>query len=108
MESQIIPYEPHFLYPVIKAQDDREAIIGVYILHKVIDIETRLNHVKLLNASKEAILFLNFDYSCDAVVIIRNVLGEVMKEEKVHFEKGLTSVEVPRSGLVELNLIEEK
>lgn len=101
-ESQLIPYEPHFLYPVIKAQDAQEAIIGVYTLHKVIDIETRLKNVKLLNATKEAVLFLNFDSFCDAVMVTTNVLGEVITEEAVHFEKGLTAVQTPRSGKLEL------
>lgn len=105
LESRIIPYEPHFLYPVIKAQDDWDAIIGVYTLGKVVDIETRLDKIQLLNASKEARLFLNVDASCDAKVTTINVLGEAVKEETVHFEKGLVMIAVPRSGLLKLDFV---
>ena len=101
-ESQLIPFEPHFLYPVIKAQDGQNTIIRVYMLHKVIDIETGLMNVKLLNATKETALYLNFNAPCDGVLTVFSVLGEVLKMESIHFEKGVAMVQTPRSGMLEL------
>lgn len=104
-ESQLIPYEPHYLYPVIKAQNEKEAIVGVYTRAKIIEIETRLSSVKLMNGTKEDKLCLAFDAPYHAIVRTTDCLGNVMREEVLCFEKGLTEVSVPRSGLVELNEI---
>ena len=100
--AQLIPYEPHFLYPVVKACDGSTAIIGVYAGKKIVAIDAALRKIILINATKEARLFLDFETDCKAKAVIYDTCGERVSAKEAAFAKGLQSISVPRSGLVEL------
>lgn len=104
LESEFIPYEPHFLYPVIKAQDEDTAIIGVYAGHKLVDIDAGRAHIKLINATKENRLCLNLSEACTAEMTIRDTTGRLVRRETVALGAGLAMIDVPRSGLAEMTL----
>lgn len=100
--AQLIPYEPHFLYPVVKACDGSTAIIGVYAGKKIVAIDAALRKIILINATKEARLFLDFETDRKAKAVIYDTCGERVSAKEAAFAKGLQSISVPRSGLVEL------
>lgn len=104
LHSAFIPMEPQFMYPVIKAQDESTAIIGVYALNKIVDIDGIRQQVKLINATKADKLYLHFGSTYEAHMIIRNTMGNVVRTENVTFQPGIAAVSVPCSGLVELQL----
>lgn len=102
LHSEFIPMEPQFMYPVIKAQDETTAIIGVYALRKVVEIDQSRRQVKLINATKTDKLYLHFLSPCKVRMTIRNVLGEIVREESGQQFGSICCVDVPCSGLAEL------
>lgn len=104
LHSEFIPTEPQFMYPVIKAQDENTAIIGVYALRKVVEIDQSRRQVKLINATKADKLYLHFLAPCNVRMTIRNVLGEIVREVSCQQSEGICCVDVPCSGLAELTL----
>lgn len=103
LHSEFIPMEPQFMYPVIKAQDDTTAIIGVYALNKVVALDGSRKNVKLINATKADRLYLHFEQPRNVRMTIRNTLGEVVQEANAEFT-GLCCMDVPCSGLIEMTL----
>lgn len=104
LHSDFIPMEPQFMYPVIRAQDKTTAIIGVYALHKVIQIDQNHKQVKLINATKADQLYLQLDRPCMVQTVIRNTMGEVIREAEYEWLEGVVCLKVPCSGLAELTL----
>lgn len=100
--SELIPLEPHFLYPVVEARGGEKSIIGVYARDKIVHVPVQQKRIQLMNATKDAYVTLCFAENDEADVAIRNVLGESVRNERVHFSKGLNVLEVPRSGLLEM------
>lgn len=100
--GELIPQEPHFLYPVVEACGEDESIIGVYARDKIVNIPVQQKTVKLMNATKDGYLTLRFAEAFDADVAVRNVFGEIVKTDQVHFNAGLNVVDAPRSGLIEM------
>lgn len=101
-QSEFIPYEPQYLYPVIKACDSREEIIGVYANNKVIHPDLKKERSLIINATKQAALYLSVNEACGVNVLVRDCKGNVIREEKVELSKGITEIAVPRSGLLEM------
>ncbi len=56
----------------------------------------------MINATKEARLFLDFETDRKAKAVIYDTCGERVSAKEAAFTKGLQSISVPRSGLVEL------
>lgn len=103
LHSQLIPYEPQYLYPVIMAKNKDVAVIGVYERGKIVTIENGIHKVSLINATKEAHLVLSFDVSRHGSATVYDCQGNVVRQEMVRFEKGLSEIQVPRSGLLEIS-----
>nr|WP_300840568.1 glycoside hydrolase family 36 protein [uncultured Acetatifactor sp.] len=103
-QSEFIPYEPHFLYPVIKAFDAEEEIIGVYACNKVIRPDPGKRRSRIINATKEAVLYLKIAEDCEVKLVRKDCGGHVVSEEKTVLHQGVTPVEVPRSGLLEMSV----
>lgn len=101
-QSEFIPYEPQFLYPVIKACDSTEEIIGVYANNKVIYPDIKKNKSQIINATKKPVLYLSIDSDCEVKAVVRDCRGHIVREEKLALQKGVAAIEVPRSGLLEL------
>lgn len=102
LESGFIPYEPHFLYPVIKAWDENEEIIGVYALNKIVYPDLKKERSRLINATKQAKLFIYVDEACAVRVKTYDCKGNVERSEALALRKGVAEIPVPRSGLLEL------
>ncbi len=103
-ESELIAPEPQNLYPVVVAQDDNEAIVGVYARGKVIDLPVR-NRVQLVNASTDSALVVRSAESFAAKITVQNTLGEIVREGEIQIGKGLNEIPVPRSSLIVLEKI---
>lgn len=100
LESEFIPYEPHYLYPVIKACDDTEEIIGVYASNKIIYPDLKKDRSRIINATKQTALFLSIDKEYSANILTLDCKGNITSEEKVILHKGIMEISVPRSGLL--------
>ena len=103
--GELIPQEPHFLYPVIEARGEGESIIGVYARDRVVTMPTWQRTIKLMNATKDEALTLRFDQEYTADVAVRNVFGDLVSEARVTFGQSLNSLPAPRSGLLEIRKI---
>lgn len=102
LESGFIPYEPHFLYPVIRAFDDKEEIIGVYAGNKVIYPDLKKDRSRMINATKQAVLYLSVEEDCSVTLKTLDCRGRLDREEKTVLKKGIVEISVPRSGLLEI------
>ncbi len=102
LESEFIPYEPNYLYPVIKACDDKEEILGVYADNKVVHPELDKSRTRIINATKKAVLYLSVDRECAVKLVATDCRGNITSEENVTLHKGVTEIAVPRSGLLEI------
>lgn len=108
LESGFIPYEPHFLYPIIKAYTETEEIIAIYAMNKLLHPDLRKNRVHIINATKEAKCYLRVD--CDAHVKLtrRDCRGRIVSQEEKIVPKGICTMEISRSRLPELTKIIKK
>lgn len=104
LDSEFIPYEPHFMYPVIKAQNADTAIIGVYAGHKLVDVDLSRKNVKLINATKEEYLYLNMSKPCTADIVVTDTMGGLVRRETLSLGAGVAKLDIPRSGLAEITL----
>lgn len=102
LESDFIPYEPNYLYPVIKACNELEEVIGVYAVNKVIYPNLNKDRIRIINATKKRELYLSVDkdYSVNAVTI--DCMGKVVSKENIMLKRGIVEISVPRSGLLEI------
>lgn len=100
-ESQFIPYEPHYLYPVIKACNAEKEIIGVYASSKILYPDLHKQSL-ILNATKEARMFISVPEPMEVQARILDCRGRFVREESLSLPRGIAIIEVPRSGLLEL------
>lgn len=103
-ESEFLPQEPQFLYPVIIARDEKTEITGVYAGNKIVSPSLD-RHCCLINATREARLFLSLPEAAEVQLTVRDCMGALLREERKTLAKGITELEVPRSGLLELTKI---
>ena len=106
LHSDFILQEPQFLYPVLRAQDARTAIIGVYAPNKIVVLDGAHTRLKIINATKAEEIYLRFARPCAARVVIRNAMGDIVRTQERTFGAGIETVDMPCSGLVELELAE--
>lgn len=104
LESEFIPLEPQFLYPVIQARDAQTAIIAVYAPDKLVRLDTSRRCILLINATHAPVLHLQLEAPCAASLCLRNTLGEITEQKAVSWQPGIVSLPVPCSGLAELTL----
>lgn len=103
-ESEFIPYEPHYMYPVIKACDETEEIIGVYAGNKIVypDLTKRS---RIINATKQVKVFVSSADAIDVNARVLDCMGHFVREERLSLVNGITAIDVPKSGLLELTKI---
>ena len=102
-KGAFIPHEPHFLYPVIEALGADEAVVGVYARSRIVELPAKAK-VYLINATKDAHLYVNLSAPLKAKAVVWNTLGEVVREEEIDLGAGIHRIDVPRSGMIELEI----
>ena len=98
-ESGLVPYEPQFLYPVIRAYDGTEEIIGVYADSKIVRPDLSLKKTQLINACWQPYLTLRTDDDAEFSLKVYDCIGHSVRDEEILLTKGLHEIDVPRSGL---------
>lgn len=100
-EGELIPLEPQYLYPVVKARDEEDEIMAVYARDKILypDLSRRC---RIVNGAKQAKLFLSVDQETEVRMRVWDCMGHPVREERRILANGITEVPVPRSGLLEL------
>lgn len=104
LESEFIPMEPQFMYPVIRAQDTHTSITAVYGLNKIVRLDASHASVKLINASHAPKLFIQLDEPMRAQVKISNTCVEVISEQRLVLQPDIVALDIPCSGLAELEI----
>lgn len=81
------------------------AIIAVYALNKIMRLDKAHFSVKLINASHTLVLYLQIEEACTVNITVRDTCGhQVASEQKVTWQPGMIAIDVPCSGLVELEI----
>ena len=104
-QSALIPYEPHFLYPVIKACDENEEIIAVYANDKIITPDPARCRTQLINACWQKKLTLCITEPVKYAIKTYACTGQPMAGGEFIFSEGLHAINVPRSGLAILERV---
>lgn len=107
-QSALIPYEPHYLYPVIAARDEAEEIIGVYADNKVVEPNLALRRSQLVNASWQPKLLLRMGETVLVQLTTYDCMGQLVGTEERQFTVGIHEIAVPRSGLAVMEKVEER
>ena len=102
-KGAFIPREPHFLYPVIEAHGVDEAVVGVYARSKIVELPVK-ERVYLINATKDAQLYVNLSAPAKGKAMVWNTLGEVVREEEIELGAGIHRIDVPKSGMIGFNI----
>ena len=98
-QSQLVPYEPQFLYPVIKACDDKEEIIGVYADNKVVTLDPAKRKAQLINACWQTKLTVKIQENASFALNTYDCMGQAIESKTITLAPGLHEIDVPRSGL---------
>ena len=104
-ESEFTPYEPNYLYPVIRAWDDREEIIGVYATNKVVSPDMGMQRSRLINATKQDALYLSVKEAVTVNFRTWDARGRQVGEGTAALDPGIHELPVPRSGLIEITSV---
>lgn len=80
------------------------SITAVYGLNKIVRLDASHASVKLLNASHAPKLFIQLDEPMRAQVKISNTCGEVVSEQRLVLQPGIVALDIPCSGLAELEI----
>lgn len=106
-ESQLIPYEPHHLYPVIKACDETEEILAVYADNKIVQIDPQKCRCQLVNATWQDHLTIRTQEAAQLRLEVFDCMGHAVSERELAWEAGLHELPIPRSGLAVIHPIAE-
>lgn len=100
LNSQFYAKEPQNLYPVITAFDKSTEITGIYAKNKVVNVSDKKN-IKIINASNSDEVYLKFEKERSADITVKNCMGELAEKRSVKFQKGVNTVKIPQSGIME-------
>lgn len=101
-KAELIPMEPHFLYPVIKACNEAEEIIGVYASEKVVFADNHKKISRFINATKQDFLYIFMEKKQSVTIKTCDCKGENAMVQKKELPEGINRIPVPRSGLLTL------
>ena len=105
LESEFIPMEPQFMYPIIRAQDELTSITAVYAMNKIVKLDKSRRIVKLINASHVPELYVRLDEPLQARIKIMDTCGNIVGENMVSWQPGIVTLSVPCSGLAEMDIV---
>lgn len=104
MKGEFTAHKPDELYPVLKAQNSKKAIIGLFGNDMIetsefkelgaFDIINARNNTKVVLVNEEKLGF------CQLQVF--DCMGELVNERKIMLKKGAVVIDVPASGLIKL------
>ena len=101
LDGSFRAYEPLQLFPAICADKDNKAIIGVYNINKVVDIED-FSETTVINATSKEELILRAQSAYRAKTEVYNCFGDIVKREEVRIKNGINQFAVPKSGMIKI------
>ena len=104
-ESELIPYAPQFLYPVIRARDVKEEIIGVYADGQILEPDFGRGRTQLVNACWQDHLAIRIPEDVKVRLRTFDCRGRAVTDETAEMAAGIREIPVPRSGLAILERI---
>ena len=108
LESEFIPMEPQFMYPIIRAQDELTSITAVYAMNKIVKLDKSRPIVKLINASHVPELYIRLDEPLQARIKIMDTCGNIVGENMVSWQPGIVTLSVPCTRKSTLHFQEQK
>ncbi len=101
-EGYFIPCNPLSNYNIQSASDENQIIVGIHDA-VIADIKQQYTKMDFLNATTNSQLVVNChsdfgDYECT----VFNCLGEIVSKKNIYIKKGILSLSVPSSGLIQL------
>ena len=91
---------PHNLYPVVKAEKDRKAIIAVYDGGRIVDIPENADEVLIVNANYDKRLILSDSLERSMNIEIMDCMGEHVSRSVQNISTAVISV--PACGIIRL------
>lgn len=98
LDNPLRARQPHFLYPVISTENEKEQAVAVYSDLAVAAITGKT--VYAINASFAETLCLHTSAAREARLIVYDCMGNPVRKESVTLSKGMNEIAVPRSGLL--------
>lgn len=96
------PHHPEMKYPLVEAWDEAKHIYGVYA-DQVVKVENLSKETYMINGKLTEEICINLEQSYEGTCIVRNCMGQVVKEDNMSLGKGLHLLEVPASGVIAFN-----
>ena len=105
LDGEFIPYSPLSNYPILSAYLDNKIIFGVYE-NAVVEIDPDFDQIDIINGKlHEQVAFECMGSLGTCQVRIFDCQGNLDWESKENFEEGIHALEVPASGLIQLEKI---
>lgn len=105
LSDDFTPKNPTANYPIIMAKKGNEKIVGLFE-DLVIKLEKPLHHIDIINAKKsnQVVIFSERDLGFYEYVL-RNCQGSQIGKGTIELGEGVSLIEAPQCGLVELKYI---
>ncbi len=104
LDGEFIPKNPIANYPVLQATKENNTVIGVYD-NSVIDIESN-DIIYILNAKLSDQIVLNYiGTPATFQIIVLDCIGKIQYKTEAVLEAGVSSYQVPVSGLITMNKV---
>lgn len=98
LDGDFIPSNPGANYPILSAIKDDHQITTIYE-NMVVDVNGGIKALDIINARANTDVSIRFEEAFDGQVIIKDCKGVVVFEKDVNYRKGISSIEIPMSGL---------
>lgn len=98
IKSQIKPQEVNSFYPIIKTENDEEAITAVYEINKIIGVDASKKNY-LINACDSERMVIDADIAAELNFESYDCMGNLKDSGVIKLNKGINTISVCKSGL---------
>ena len=104
LNGEFKAYEPQNCYPVVKMENEKEAIIAVYQVGKVIPLEKK-KKTTVISANTSGEIIVDVRTTQQYKYKVYDCRGGLVKAGMIHVNHEMVRISVPQSGLC---VLEEK
>ena len=100
VNGEFVPSDPVGNYPVLTARKDRQQVTTLYE-DMVVEVPT-ISDLDLVNAKADDSIIIRLEQPFDGEMVVKDCTGKIWVQRSVHYPKGVSSLWVPPSGLIQL------
>lgn len=104
MDGKFIPSNPTANYPWLTAKTSNKQITSLYE-DVVVSVDNNINQLDLINAKATTSVVFKIEKDINTSIKIIDCEGNIVLEKDASLNKGVNSIEVPKSGMISITIL---